>query len=263
MFVFSLALHTPPSSGDVNSGSDIACLEDRFCNISSSLYEELVEKNMEVKDVMKYLVSLPYNLKRELVDSIRKHISELKKTEEVDELHILLDCKLWNFIDYYLLEHIINKLGSTNLRSQMAEYVTELTDFMRTTTITSLIRCWPGRQDCPLLYDKMSVTVDLNPNECTLQQLNTIRKKFCEYFLPPLSEFAMLYYKFREGSILVILLLARHLIPTLVQKLLSPECYQFFEEQGIVSLCIKGISVYPLSVNSSQPRDSKSERKSA
>ena len=250
-----------PKIRDANIDYQIVYLEDRFCTLSSSLYEELVEQNIKPKDVIKYMVSLPYNLKRELADSIKNNLSELRKTEEVDELHVFLDSQLWNFIDYYLLEHIINKLGSITLRSQMAEYVTELTEFMRKTTISNLIQFWPGRKDSPLQYTKVSVTVDLNPNECTLEQLNTMRKKLCEYFLPPLSEFAMLYYKFREGSVLVILLLTENLIPALIKGVCSSECYKFFEEQNIVSLCIKGITVYPLSANNPPPRNTKSERK--
>ena len=207
------------------------------------------------------MVSLPYNLKRELADSIKNNLSGIRKTEEVDELHILLDSQLWNFIDYYLLGHIINNLGSSTLRSQLAEYVTELTEFMRRATISNLIQFWPGRKDTPLQYTEVSVTVDLNPNECTLEQLNTMRKTLCECFLPPLSEFAMFYYKFREGSVLVILLLTENLIPTLIKGVCSSECYKFFEEQNIVSLCIKEITVYPLSVTNPPPRNTKSERK--
>ena len=233
----------------VEADYQIACLEDQFCSISSSLYEELLEQNISTKDVLKCLVALPFGLKRELADLIQKHISELRKTEDVDELHVMLDSKFWNFIDYHLLQHIINKLGSITLRSKMAAYVKELNEFMSSTTVTNLIQFWPGRQDCPLQCSKMSIRIELNPNECTLEQLNTIRKRFCDYFLPPLSEFAMLYYKFRQGSIVVILLLASHLIPCLVHKLCSPDCYKFFDKLEISTLLIKGILVYPLSMN--------------
>jgi len=245
----------------VEADCQITYLEDQFCSISSSLYEELLEQNLKTKDVLKYLVALPFGLKRELADLIQKHISELKKTEDVDELHIMLDSKIWNFIDYHLLQHVVNRLGSITLRSKMVDYVKELNKFMSSTTVSNLIQYWPGRQDCPLQYNKMTIKIELNPNECTLEQLNTIRKEFCDYFLPPLSEFAMLYYKFKKGSLIVILQLARHLIPCLIHKLCSSECYVFFEKQGISSLLIKGILVYPLSVNSKPMESSESKGK--
>ena len=208
------------------------------------------------------MVSLPYYLKRHIADLIKTHIREIRESEDIEELHCLLDSQLWNFIDYHLLEYLVNKLGSITLRSEMAEYMTELSNFMRKTTISSLIRFWPGRKESPPKYEKVSAKLDLNPNKCTLEQLNIIRTRLCNYFLPPLSEFAMLFYKVEEGSILVTWLIAKNLIPTLIKRLCSSECYKSFEEYHVVSLCIKEISVYPLSINEPPPKYSISESKS-
>ncbi len=248
-------------SGDVNTDYQISHLEDLFCTISSSLHEEIVEKDMETKDVLKHLVSLPYSLKRELADLIQHQINELKKIKRVNEVHLQLDNKLWNFMDYYLLEHIINKVGSSDLRIKMTGYVTELTHFMQKTTIANLIKFWPGRQDSPLQYDKMCIKIDINTEKCTLERLNTIRKRFCGYFLPPLSEYALFYYKFKKGSFQITFLFARDFIPVFIKKVCSPECYTFFEEHEVVAVTLKGISVYPISVNMPPARGSKSERK--
>ena len=137
--------------------------------------------------------------------------------------------------------------GSPAIQQEMKDYVSELSDFQKKTTIAELIENWPGRKHIPPTYCNVSAKIDLNPNKCTLYRLNKIRIELTEQFLPTLSDFAMIIHcKFSSGSIKVGWAIALDLVPALTNKICEPESSSFFETRLIVSFSIRGIQVYPL-----------------
>ncbi len=119
------------------------------------------------------------------------------------KLFTYFDMMLWNFIDYALLEYIIEHHGSPAIQLEMKEYVSELFKSQQKTTITELIENWPGRKNIPPTYCNVSAKIDLNPKECTLLHLNNLRKKLTVKLLPPLSDFAVIHCNFGTSSVIV------------------------------------------------------------
>ena len=56
---------------------------------------------------------------------------DLEKAESIDEIFVIV-CPFWSFLDYEILEDIINSkdLGADSDRQNLAEYVTNLKDFL-------------------------------------------------------------------------------------------------------------------------------------
>ena len=56
---------------------------------------------------------------------------DLEKAESIDEIFVIV-CPFWSFLDYEILEDIINSkdLGAESDRQNLAEYVTNLKDFL-------------------------------------------------------------------------------------------------------------------------------------
>ncbi len=166
------------------------------------------------------------------------------------KLFFYLDTVLWNFIDYALLKYIIKHHGSPAIQQEMKEYVLELFNFQQKTTIAELIENWPGRNHIPPTHCNVSAKIDLDPKECTLLHLNELKNKLTETFLPPSSDFAMIHCNFSSGSIKVGWAIDSGLVSTLTNKIIYEiESSSFLETHLIVSLSIKGIQVYPLSIH--------------
>lgn len=223
----------------------IEALEKRFCALASSMLEEVIEREVDVKQIRQHIMSLPYKLKREMSYTLDQHAPAIRRKMDMDRLFVYLDTTIWNFIDYILLEHIIRQFGSNQLRVDMEGYVADLTQFCKETTVSQLIRYWPGRSDAPTNYCPLTIRVKLDPDRVTVEQLNNMRKELCETFLPPLSEFALLLWKVSKGSFVVKLFAAIDLIPTLMSKLQKQESVSFLVANSIESFEIRDIVVYP------------------
>ena len=46
----------------------------------------------------------------------------------------------WDFINYSLLEHVINEFGSDQLKEDMRQYIADLEEFRKTTTVAQFAK---------------------------------------------------------------------------------------------------------------------------
>ena len=227
----------------------IEALECEISRLAASFLEELATSQIDTKKICAQIFFLPLSLKRELSYPISEHAEDLRK-KTLNQLFVYLDGAIWNFIDYELLEHLISSFGSDTLSHEMQSYIDKLQMFKSQTTISQLIEFWPGRMEVPPTYSELKAEVDLDPNECTLEELNSLRKELRKRFLPPLSEYALLYFKFNKGSVIVTWLIPNEFVFHFTKKILcSWESTVQLKELRITMLWIQGNVVYPASVN--------------
>ena len=107
----------------------------------------------------------------------------------------------WNFIDCHLLEYIIRKHGSENLKAKIKVYV----QFKHTTTISQicgLARKWCSRPDLPQHFALLSTKFSKDPSEYTLEELEQFGESFCREFT--LSESTAMFAGAIEGSLIIL-----------------------------------------------------------
>ena len=219
-------------------------LERQFCALSASTLKDLTEREVDVKHIRKHIMALPYKLKRDVSHMVGEHAPAIRKKLDMDRLFVYLDATIWNFIDYPLLEHIIRQFGSVQLRKEMERYMASLTLFFKETTVSQLIQYWPGRKETPPNYCVVTARINLDPDHCTLEQLDLLRKDLCGQFLPPLSEFALLLSNLSKSSVIVRWLIAIDLVPILMSEIQKAENSSFFMANSIENLWVRDIAVY-------------------
>lgn len=232
----------------------IASLESKFRHLSTFILEELAEKEIDAEKIRKHVWSLPYNLKQVGSGTNSEHAQSIEqKRSDVDRLFAYLDATIWNFIDYKLLEHITSLFGSSKLQKEMGAYISEISTFESEVMISELVQHWPGRKHTPSTYCELTTRFDLDPDRCTLRRLNSLRKKVCDHFLPPLAELAFLHCKLSPGRVVeVVWLVARDLIPSLTNGIVwQDKGGAFFDENMMQSIHIRDVLVYPLTINGS------------
>ena len=231
----------------------IDCLEARFCDLSASLYAELCDKDFKPRDITRYIFSLPLGVNREVSGVVSPNASGIGRKEDIHQLFEYLNRCLWNFIDYNLLEYIVSKVGSSDLKHSMAQYVKDISEFRQNITVSDLIECWKGRKECPENFCQVQIKVDMHPTECTLEHLNSLRISLCERYLPPLSEYALIHYKFEGGCILLTWLISTELALVLMKRLnSSEECCMFFLSNNITTFSVGEMKLYSNSGDSLQ-----------
>ena len=157
-------------------------LERRFAGLQRRLQTELkTNSDVSAETLVDSLTMLPVALRAEYQGYLDKKSNTLEDAEETNDIRKVFRClsPLLTFIDYHLLEFMIEEFASDELKHDMAAYVGEVEVFIDETTIEPLMKVWPGHQDIPRHFEKLTAVIDEDPSKYTLRQLNTLRKKFC------------------------------------------------------------------------------------
>ena len=168
----------------VDIGTTIENFEDRFHNLRRKVVSELIFTGVKTFAIIDSLTSLPLKLKIEYEKDIKVLLDKdgIKDNDKegvhVQALFFHLN-PLFSFIDYELLEYIIKKFGSTLLKRDMETYCSDIQTFMKVTTIKQLINYLPGQTEIPPKFSLIEAKIGRNASECTLEQLNTIRRRYC------------------------------------------------------------------------------------
>ena len=119
---------------------------------------------LPVSEFYRALAILPIAFRKEYESSIQQTLSTVKDRDDcnvsvVTDSIFLLFSPLFVFIDYDLLNHMISKLGSAELKSVMALYIEDVKLFMKETTVGDLINHWPGCEVSDLNYTKLKASL--------------------------------------------------------------------------------------------------------
>ena len=109
----------------------------------------------------------------------------------------------WDFMNYGLLEHVINKLGSEDLKHQMQDYVEELSTFKSSTRLCDFIDSWPCKDNRPSEDELKKIVIKMNHEwtKCTLQDVESFRTALIHKFFLP--EFDLILQNANKGCVCV------------------------------------------------------------
>ena len=120
------------------------------------------------------LTLLPVALRVEYQKFVYDNLKTLKEADSIGDIfyHINL---LVTFIDYRLLKHLIEEFGSYKLKQGMSSYSEAVEDFLDETTVEQLSHHWPGLQDVPPQFERLTAVINEDPHRYTLRQLDKLR----------------------------------------------------------------------------------------
>ena len=122
------------------------------------------ESKKFLRDFKVTLTSLPHEKKE-----------EIKKANNIDEIFDILE-PYCNYVDYDLLEYIIEEFGTSELQQKMKEYIDELEQFEKKTTVHDLSLASQGKIGVPAHYRKLAVKLDKDPKRFTLHDVRQFKK---------------------------------------------------------------------------------------
>ena len=217
--------------------------EKQFKDLHKCIRMELVEKEgIDVKELLQSLTLLPTKLKNEYQEEILQKLPTLRKEESIPELFLHLN-PLFSFLDYTLLEYIIEEFGSATLKQKMQSYSRKVHNFMDQTTVRQLIDYWPCKEESAPKVSKMIAKIDKDPQLCKLSELDTLRKKIC--ICVRLSDVICAVVSVSSSqSFVVAWRLPSVLAPDMIESL-SEIDKNFFRIESIDLISIDDVQVYP------------------
>lgn len=235
------------SEVNVSSTNDVSTqiqeFEERFENLGFATLTELEEKELDIKRFRHSLILLPAKIKKEHAVFLKENLPTISKAESIDEIFLQLNLH-WNFIDYSLLSHIVNKFCSEDLKKDMSSYVSDLEAFRKSTTISQMILSWPGRIDPPPNFSRVTCKLKRDASTYTLHELDQLRLSFCYEF--SLSDSIMMLHSFIKGSVIVVWVIPSGCVSDLRMELQNRGSMNptFFEESEIMSVSVDECLAY-------------------
>ena len=155
----------------------IETLIEQFDCLHERLVTEISEGGISVGKVLRALTRLPLTFRTEYESKIRSMLPELEERRVIDNLFYRLN-PLFTFLDYELLQHLISKFGSQELKRDMTSYTEKVPLFKKHTTIGELINCWPGLKVPPIDHELLRAKFAGDPKSYTLEKLDSFRNRF-------------------------------------------------------------------------------------
>ena len=228
----------------VDVASKIENLIDQFDSLRTRIRVELEAKpDMTVPTLLDKLTGLPPLLKKEYYDSsIKKEIPRMCRETQINKLFIIHLNPLTSFMDYGLIEYFIKKFGSDGLKKDMRSYCSEMIVFMKETTIKQLIDHLPGQAEAPPKFSLIEAKIGENASECTLEQLNTIRKRYCSELR--LSEIVFHLLALLDSNSFIVQWLVPSALIKVIMKSSRTFDYSFYQECRITSFTLDGMWLF-------------------
>ena len=216
--------------------------ETRFIDLRKMALNEITEKKIPVADFRQTLMIMPSSIKNENKDFIISKYFLFEKAESIESIFLYLNFYL-SFIDFSLLEHIIEQFGSDSLKRDMNSYAEDMRQFRMNTPVSEALDYLPKLSDAPVDHSHLTVKFDVDVQTATLEDLEMYRKRFASEFL--LSQLAFSLFDLQESSLLV-----TWLVPAAVGAMISDQVQKkrsfLFLSKGILKLSLEGECLYPM-----------------
>ena len=110
-------------------------LEKTFDDIILHAQEDMIRNKIKIRYLRHSIIRLPGDLKREHEFFVEKVKTELKKAESIEDIFLILD-DYWDYLNYSLLEHIVDRhVSSDEVKKEMTEYAKEISSFRMKTRL--------------------------------------------------------------------------------------------------------------------------------
>ncbi len=237
-----LTLPTALSPQDIRKEADE--LECQFSEMTDHTADIIRRKEISVTVFKRCLIRLPVRNReqhREFLESVWPQVSDAT----LDDVWFKLEM-YWDFLNYTLLEHLVNKFGDEGLRLKMEGYKNNLKEFRCQTRLCDFAEQFKDVNKCLMEIDTQKFVVKLAKNweECTLEDLENWRKNITQKLLLP--SFALILREINTGSVSVTWAIPAVFAGPLTENMETMDLRDLFEVNGIISMSIDGPEVQTL-----------------
>ena len=174
-----------------------------FLALKKRTLKELRKNSVNAEELYDHVILLPEDIKDEHIKLFDTKGSELEDAADSGHLgHLFSTFSNYpSYIDFSLLEHIIEEFGSDSLKESMKQYAQRLAEFRKKYTLSDIFPHLPQSSNPPTTFSKMEWKTEIDIKTCTLETINEYRRRFGNEFL--LSHWVILLGNMKEGCLLL------------------------------------------------------------
>ena len=205
--------------------AEIEHLEDKYETLVARTESLVKQKAKSVSEFRRKLTLLPSRMKDRDVQQrkMKEHLSAISHADSIEEIFVLLNLYIWNYLNYHLLQHILKAYGDNETNRMMQDYVIAVDAFKRT---TSLREFWSiqSKRRCPEVPDtlrlelkKVVCTHRKLTLESTLAEVEYFRRDLAQQYSLP--EFTTIIVGIDVGSVTTVWLMTLSAVTVLQEKI--------------------------------------------
>ena len=219
---------------------DTGELEQTFSDITYHTLDIVNEQGITPYDFKRQLISLPVknkSLHKEFLEQLWPQIS----SATVDDIWFKLEM-YWDFLNYTLLEHLVNKFGGNALKASMQEYKESLKEFRCKTRLCDFARHFKDQVNRYLVGQELMKLLEVkfakNWDECTLEDLENWKESITQKLLLP--SFVLILTDTDSGCVSVTWAIPAIFAASVMEDIETMEMAEFCVEHSILLLRIDG-----------------------
>ena len=183
----------------------------------------------------------------EQLHNIEEHLSELSKAHDVKEIFLRLNLRVWSYINYHLLQHILHVYGDDQTNRTMQHYVTTVEEFKATTTLHMFWSVQPKKK-CPVIQDTLKqqlreviFTHHKLTLHSTLADVESFRRDLAQHYSLP--EFTTILVGIKSECVTTVWLMSPSAVTVMEERIRGGDT-RFLLKHEITKMKIDGRTVY-------------------
>ena len=199
-----------------------------------------MEQEISTRDFKRRLTSLPIKNKsqhKEFLEQLWPQIS----TATVEDIWFKLEM-YWDFMNYSLLQHLVNIFGDDALKTSMLKYKESLKEFRCNTRLCDFARHFKDQVNECLVGQKVMKFLEVkfakNWEECTLEDLENWKESITQKLLVP--SYVLILKDTDSGCVSVTWAIPAMFAASVMEDMETMKMREFCVEHSILSLRIDG-----------------------
>ena len=215
-------------------------LEEKFDDLVLCTRKYMITIHVDVQDLLHSITRLPGDLKSEHELFIEKKEEKLSKAKRVEDVFLTAN-RYWDFLNYSLLQHVIDRHASDEIKKEMEGYAQEIAQFRKKTCLRVFSKVYkrkPKKADDQ--FKKLVSEHNIDWSTATLEDVEQFRNDICSEL--SLTAFSLQLAAVTTGSVVLTWLVPQSLVAH-IQKTIALSS-QAMRKHHVTQLTVDGFITY-------------------
>lgn len=185
-------------------------LEKDFDALVLHAQDDMISNKVDVRHLRHSITRLPGDLKDEHEQFVKEEREEIKKAENVEDVFFTAE-GYWDFLNYSLLQHLIDRHASDKIKEEMEQHVQRIQVFRRETYLSTFSKAYkrkPKKVDHK--FREMVSEHNIDWSKATLEDVERFRNCICSEV--SLRKFCLQLAAVTLGSVVITWLVSESLV---------------------------------------------------
>ena len=229
--------------------SKIAQLQDKYESLVTMTQEAVLAKSPTLPEFRTEItLQLPESIRSEVQLTLKETLPYIYNAKSIEKIFEVFNLCVWNFLNYGLLQHIVEVYGDDKLHQKMEKYVALVDSFRKKTTLKVFWEAHPASKSCPeipsTLRESLKRVIFKHGNlDCTalLDDIERHRQNLARHVSLP--DLTIILEDIKGGSVATVWLVPPSVADRLVDEVQKGNV-DFLEQHNILELEIQDSAVY-------------------